>query len=170
MTTKIDAKKRTKEAKGLELKPCSWRDDLRMLTPLELTEIRASLMRVQGAGDSFSGLRAMRLIALLDWYEGAWDERKELEAVIDGGGDLTLRIEDFTEATDDLLKKDHAANLADLFEDEGEPSKLCKAVSAYVTKELEAARTAIADQVKILTEAVAEHVKALEDLSDDEEG
>lgn len=159
-------KKTTPPAPKLALTSPDFRQDLKMMNPGEIGDMRRSLMRVQGAGDSFGSVRAMRLIGLLDWYEQAQAERVALEAAIDGVGSLELAVEDFTDSTDDYLKKDHAGNLADIFQDQGEPSKLCGAVSAYVTKELEATRAALADQVKILTKAVETHAEKLKELSD----
>jgi hypothetical protein len=162
-------KKTTPPAPKLALTSPDFRQDLKMMNPGEIGDMRRSLMRVQGAGDSFGSVRAMRLIGLLDWYEQAQAERVALEAVIKGAGDVTTAVEDFTDEIGEVLKKDHAGNLADIFQDHdpaGDPKILEKAIAAYVEKAMKEARESVDAQVKILTTAVETHVKKLKELSD----
>ena len=161
-------KKTTPPAPKLALTSPDFRQDLKIISPIEVGDIRRSLMAVQGAGDSFGSVRAMRLIGLLDWYEQAQAERVALEAAIDGADGLKLALEDFTDEIGQVLEKDHAGNLADIFQDYAPeaPKELEKAINVYVEKALKDARDSVDAQVKILTKAVETHVEKLKELSD----
>lgn len=148
-------------------KQSEWREHMAMLSPTEISDLRLSLSRVQATGDSTSSVRAMRMIAVLDWFEDSIAQRQRLEKAVDGAGDLSDALQEFTDETDNVLKKDHAGNLADIFQDHA-PENAQKHVNEYVAKELTVAREKVAEQVKALSKAVADHAEALKALGHDE--
>lgn len=148
-----------------------WRENVRMLSPTEINDLRASMRRVQGGTDSAASVRAMRMIEVLDWFEDAVEQRLQLEKVIDDASEVTDALTELADNFANELGRDRSSALAEVFADAPENATrehLADLVGHFVDTEIEKAQKDIKGKIEIAQKAVAAHVEALEDLSHEE--
>lgn len=152
-------------------KQTKWRESMRMLSPTEISDLRFSLSRVQASGDSASGVRAMRMIEVLEWFEDSIAERERLEAVIDKASELTDAFQELRDNFADELKRDRTDALAEVFADNPEATReqIADLVGEFVTKAFDEAEKDVRAKVDAMQKPIETHVGALEDLSHDDE-
>lgn len=151
-------------AKKLEL--LDYRENLRALSPPEVSDLRANLRQVQSTGDSQQGLRALRLIALLDWYEDAVAEGQRFEQAIEAAGELSDEALELGDGFAEELDRERDDAIAEIFADNPESTheQLADLVGAFVTKAFEEAEKDIRAKVEKMQKAVELHLRALEAL------
>lgn len=152
-----------KKREGLD-----YREYFRLLSPTEINDLRASMRRVQGSGDSAASVRALRMIELLDWFEDEVEHRQRLEKVIDGASEVTDALTELADNFANELGRDRSSALAEVFADAPEDAtreQLADLVGAFVDAEIEKAQKDIRGQIEAAQKTVAAHVEALEALS-----
>lgn len=145
-----------------------WRENVRLLSPTEINDLRTSMRRVQGGTDSAASVRAMRMIEVLDWFEDAVAQRLQLEKVIDGASEVTDALTELADNFANELGRDRSSALAEVFADAPENATrehLADLVGHFVDTEIEKAQKDIKGQIEAAQKVVAQHVEALEALS-----
>lgn len=160
--------RRQATAKKLEL--FDFREDVAMLAPQEVNDLRASMRRVQATGDSASSLRAMRMLQVLEWYEDAQRERQALGQVIDDAGSLSDAFQELRDNFADELKRDRTDAITELFTDNptGTHEQLIAVVGDFVEAAFQEAEKDIRAKVEAMQKPVELHLRALEALKHDE--